>query len=87
MCVCIIIELTPKIISKAFWVGEVENEIRKMEKSDYVFKSDADLENCMDMIEEERQMCIYPHPDNDCTPECKERGLLQEIIGHTCSHI
>ena len=84
MNVCIIVELTPKIVSKAFWVGEVENEIRKMGKSDYVFKSDADIENCMDMIEE-RQMCIYPHPENDCTPECKERGLLQEIIGHTAS--
>ena len=53
------IELTPKIVSKAFWVGEVENKIRKMGKSDYMFKSDADLEHCMDMIVNKPQLINY----------------------------
>ena len=43
--------------------------------TNFVFKSDADLEVCMDIIEECRQMSIYPHSEVDCTTECKERGM------------
>ncbi|MCG8623537.1 MAG: hypothetical protein MJE68_16285 [Proteobacteria bacterium] len=53
----------------------MENELRRIEKIDFEFRSDADIELCMDMIEECRQTSIYPHLDTDCTTDCKERGL------------
>ena len=69
-----IIELSAKVVARAFWIGELENELRHIGKLDYCFKRDEDLDECMQMIEEERRCTVYPHRAADCTTECKERG-------------
>ena len=72
-------ELTPKLVAKAFWIGEVESELRRLElTSEFAFKTDADIDLCMEMIDKKRQTSIYHHPSGDCTPECKERGSFFE---------
>ena len=73
---CIIpTELTPKLVAKAFWIGEVENELRRLElTTEFAFKTDADIDQCMERIDKMRQTSIYHHPSDDCTTECKERG-------------
>lgn len=67
-------ELSAKIAAKAFWVGEVENELRRIGKLDYHFWYDDDLDKCMRMIEKERHTTVYAHPPTSCTTECKQRG-------------
>ena len=42
------------------------------------FKTDSDREEVMRTIESIRATSIYPHPPEDCTPECKERGRLMQ---------
>ena len=68
-------ELSPKTVAKAFWRGEVENELRRIGKLDYTFFKDADFNNCMGMIDTERQNSLYPHLSSDCTDDCKSRGI------------
>ena len=63
----IYIELTPRIVGDAFYWGELE-------ASDYCFKKDSDREVCMDMIETIRRTGTYPHPESECTADCKKRG-------------
>ena len=75
---CILIELTPKITSDAFYNGELESEVRtlleesKLILDDCVFQKDSDRESIMQMVESIRSHSIYPHLK--CTTECKERG-------------
>ena len=68
-------EMSPKVAAKAFWVGEVEMELRRLTKEDFRFHADKDLEICMNMIEDIRRKSIYPHPESDCEEECKLRGI------------
>ena len=77
------------MVARAFWIGEVENELRRVGKLDYSFKRDEDLEECMKMIEEERRCTVYPHKPSDCTIECKERGItiIRTIKLCTCGHL
>ena len=77
-CILHIIELSAKVVARAFWIGEVENELRRIGKLDFCFKHDEDLDECMQMIEEERRCTVYPHPASDCTTGCKERGKIEE---------
>ena len=65
-------ELSPKIVAKAFWKGEVEAELRRLGREDYRFRRDNDLEACMVMIEEICRQGVYEHPQ--CYQECKMRG-------------
>ena len=44
-------ELKPKTVAKAFWVGEVEHELRRLGRHEFQFHADEDLEKCMEMIE------------------------------------
>ena len=50
------------------------------------FKSntDADRETVMEAIEKIRVQGIYPHPPEDCTAECRDRGnsLVSECSIH-----
>ena len=79
-------ELTPKLVAKAFWTGEVENELRRLElTTEFAFKTDADIDLCMEMIDRKRQTSIYHHPSSDCTPECKERGTGASLIFYNYS--
>lgn len=79
------IELRPHIVGEAFYTGEVENEIRHMLQENpgttllqFRFKTDSDREEMMKTIESIRVTSTYPHPPEECTPECKERGRLMQ---------
>ena len=61
-------------MAKAFYVGELESELRRIGKIDYRFHLDGDLEKCMEMVESVRRESLYPHPTSTCTEECKKRG-------------
>ena len=55
MCIFIyhfIQELTPRIVGEAFYNGELENELRRIGRIDYLFKRDSDRERCMEVVEE-----------------------------------
>ena len=67
-------ELTPRIVGEAFYNGELENELRRIGKIDYLFKRDSDRERCMEVVEEVRCASLYPHLDMDCTDDSKKRG-------------
>lgn len=69
------IELSPYMVSEAFYNGELENELRRIERVEYTFKRDSDRETCMQMVEEVRRKTVYPHNVDDCTEECKKRGI------------
>ena len=75
LCGYIHIELNPKTVAKAFWVGEVEHELRRLGKEDFRFHGDEDLDKCMEMIEDIRRQSIYPHPAAECSTECRLIGL------------
>ena len=68
-------ELSPKLVAKAFWVGEVEHELRRIGREDYRFHKDEDVEKCMEMIDGIRRQTIYPHPASECSEECRLRGM------------
>ena len=65
-------EITPKIAAKAFWVGETELELRRLNKVDFMFVKDDDIEKAMEEIEEKRRLSLYEHLD--CSEACQERG-------------
>ena len=67
--------MSPRIVGKAFYNGEVENELRRIGRIDYKFKKDSSREECMTIIEELRRQKIYPHDADMCTSECKKRGV------------
>ena len=69
-------EMSFKVAAKAFWVSEVEMELRRLKQEDFRFHSDKDLEKCMNMIEDVRRRTIYPHHESDCEEECKLRGMF-----------
>ena len=58
---------------EAFYNGELEDELRTIGKVDYRFKYDSDRDVCMEMVEEHRRETPYPHPDSQCTEDCKSR--------------
>lgn len=64
--------LTDKLVSKAYYLGEVENELRRIELTSHVF-NDNHLEDVMDMIDDKRHSSIYRHK---CTEYCKVKGML-----------
>ncbi len=80
----ILIEVTPKIVAEAFYKGELENELRRINCIEYVFRNDSDREVCMDMIENVRRQNIYPHPASECTTECKSRGKRKRFSVDYC---
>ena len=78
------IELTPRLVSEAFYNGEVEAELRtlasemKLPIEESVFHTDSDRELVMEKIECIRSTSIYVH--NQCTPACRERGMYHEWL-------
>lgn len=77
-----IIELSPRIVGEAFYNGEMESELRRIDKIEYKFHKDSDREKCMDMIENARRQSIYPHNEDACTDECKKRGATCNCLLH-----
>lgn len=67
-------ELSPHLVGEAFYNGELEAELRRINMIDYRFKKDNDREGCMETIEEFRRQTLYSHTDVSCTEECKSRG-------------
>ena len=63
-------------MAAAFWKGEVEAELRRIDKLNFCFRLDSDLEKCMEMIESIRRETLYPHPSAMCTSQCKDRVTL-----------
>jgi len=49
-------------VAKAFYVGELESELRRIGKIDYRFHLDSDLEKCMEMVESVCRESLYPYP-------------------------
>ena len=70
------IELSPRIVSEAFYNGELENELRRINMVDYRFKKDSDREECMGIIEEIRRGKLYHYVVDMCTDECKQKSNL-----------
>ena len=53
-------ELTPRIVGEAFYNGELENELRRIGKIDYLFKRDSDRERCMRLLKKSIvQVCMH----------------------------
>ena len=73
-CVLSAIDLSSRIVAKAFYVGELESELQRIGKIDYHFHLDSDLEKCMEMVESVHREPLYPHPPHMCTEECKKKG-------------
>ena len=71
-CVFSVMELSSWIVAKAFYVGELESELRRIGKIDYRFPLDSDLEKCMEKVESVCRESLYPHPTHMCTEECKK---------------
>ncbi len=67
--------MTAENAAQAFYIGELEQELRRLNRTDYVFKSDGDREKCFEMIESVRRENVYPHPESECSPGCKARGM------------
>ncbi len=67
-------ELTPHLVAVSFYNGEMEDELRVIGMEAYIFKQDADRENCMEIIDESRRHAMYAHKAEQCTDECKKRG-------------
>ena len=78
-------ELNPHTVADAFYNGELENEIRLLATtsdtvnlSDFTFRKDSDREAIMEKIESIRSQTMYHH--HDCTPDCKQRGKLNNFL-------
>ncbi len=74
------LEMTAENAAQAFYVRELEQELRQLNRTDYLFKSDGDPEQCFKMIESIRRENIYPHPSSECSPACQARGILGDIV-------
>ena len=74
-------ELTPRLVSEAFYNGEVESEVRtllsdmKLTLDECIVHTDDDREAIMDRIESIRSNSIYPH--SQCNTDCRERGTFK----------
>ena len=64
--------MKPKMAAKAFWIGECENELRRLKKQDFRFHEDDDIEKAFTMIEQQRIQSVYEH--TMCSELCKSRG-------------
>ena len=66
--------MTQEACANAFYNGELEAEMRRIGKLDYLFKYDHDREKSMQMIEKHRRENLYPHREDNCSPDCRARG-------------
>ena len=55
------IELNGHAVGEAFYNGELENELRRINRTDYRFFLNSDRENCMEMVEKNCRDNIYTH--------------------------
>lgn len=72
---CYVAEMTPEVAAELFYNGELELELKRIGLEDYRFKVDSDRESsCFERVDEVRRASVYPHPSDQCSPGCKERG-------------
>ena len=70
-------DLDRRTMADAFWWGEVEADIREKKFVDSVFfKTKEDREEYMKLAEKIRQVSLYEHPLEDCSEDCKKRGVV-----------
>ena len=67
-------ELTPHTVGKLSTMVNLRMSYVPLESGVYRFKCDQDHEVCMEMVEEHRRKNLYPHPQSQCTADCKSRG-------------
>ena len=72
--------MSRKNATEAYFTGELEQEVRHRGMVDQaLFLLDESREVIMKDIDKMRRLEVYPHPPEDCTPKCKEKGKY--IIG------
>lgn len=77
--------LSRKTVAEAFWNRELENELRSREWTDRLFVHARSREELMMIIDKERASTVYPH--EQCSHECKQRGMFFYIIFTVRLHI
>ena len=65
------IQLNGHAVGGAFYNGELENELKRINRIDNRFFLNSDRENCMEMVEKTRRDNILQHNSTHCTEECK----------------
>ncbi len=67
--------MSAEVAAEAFYNGEIELELQRINQSDYRFKlNHSDREACFEKIEELRRVSVYAHSPDACSKDCKERG-------------
>ena len=66
-------ELHRKVVARAFWNSELEDELREQGQIEYRFESVDDNNKAMEEIDRHRATTVYPH--QTCSAECRKRGL------------
>lgn len=91
---CIVhLDYSEKQCSSAFWNGELEAELRDLDRCDFfgLLKKNDDREKVMEEVDRIRSKTNYQHPSDDCSEICKARGrvTVHELLGleHLCSSI
>lgn len=70
------LEYGEKQCASAFWNGELESELRELERLDFfgLMKKNEDREKVMEEVEKIRAKGVYPHSSEDCSDACIARG-------------
>jgi len=72
-----ILDYGEKQCSSAFWNGELEAELRDLDRCDFfgLLKKNDDREKVMEEVDRIRSKTNYQHPSDDCSDICKARGF------------
>ena len=70
------LEYVKKQCASAFWNGELESELRELERLDFfgLMKRNEDREKVMEEVEKIRAKGVYHHSSEDCSDACIARG-------------
>ena len=73
-----VLELSEKQVAATFWNGEREIEVRGTGQLDFygLFHKNDDREAVMEEIERRRSQSVYVHRSEDCSQDCKKRGMF-----------
>lgn len=74
-----VLELSEKQVAATFWNGELEIEVRGTGQLDFygLFHKNEDREAVMEEIERRRSQSVYVHSSEDCSQDCKKRGMFK----------
>ena len=69
-------------MAAGFWIGEMEDELRELEKLDFFgkLKEDDDSYKVLEEIDKIRAKTVYQHTSDECSDICKERGKINILI-------